>query len=157
MTEFTQLLIWGLKIFAVVSCAILYRIGGWKNKVYRRYAMPLFYFVMCSAVALLKSNWSYYLVLAMLLGSAALHKGYGRHDNKLWKKMLLRAISGGLVAIAALPYFMRYGAWSIFALHCITCLSFSIILGTFNQTADGAASEEANIGIAYALLPIMII
>jgi len=157
MTETQQLLIWIIKILSVVCSAVLYRLGGWKNKIYRRYAMPLFYFGACSIIALMKNNWSIFLIYAMLLDSAALHKGYGKHNDKLSKKIMLRAISGAFVAIAAIPYFIKYGSWSIFALHCITCLSFSIILGMFNQTAEGAASEEANIGIGYKLLPIMII
>ncbi len=157
MDEKTQLFLWFAKIIVVVISALLYRLGGWKNKAYRRFAMPIFYCLCCSVIAILKHSFSYFFIVAMVLEVAALCKGYGKHGDKLINKIKLRAIAGVLVAIAALPYFIPSKAYSIFALHFIFCVSASILLGSFNQTAEGAASEEANIGIAYKLLPIMVI
>lgn len=74
-----------LQIFImVISGAILFRLGGWVNKAFRRYLMPLVF-----AGVLWWAGFAIWQCLAsMVLLSAALHLGYGQ-TKPFWYKLMV--------------------------------------------------------------------
>jgi len=157
MNEGQQLLMWLAKIMIVVGMAVLYRLGGWKNKVFRRFVAPVLYIAAICGIAHWKGIFSWILITPLPFDIYAMTRGYGKHGDKLSKKLLLRLIPAVIVSLAYIGYAIYLQRWSVYALHCIVSISGSTLLGTFNQTAEGAASEEANIGLCYRLFPIMMI
>jgi len=155
MSEGGQLGIWVLKMVAVVGCAVLYRLGGWMNKVWRRYVMPLVYGVVLSGFAVYHHSWSWTILLYAVLLSLALHIGYGAEGIK--DKITKRFIAGSLAGLAAIPLAITYHLYAILVFHITICTMGSIFLGVWNESKEGAAGEEATIGLLYTVLPIMMV
>lgn len=155
MYELWDLGWWIVKFLIIGISAVLYRIGGWKNKIFRRLVMPLFYIGACNGIAAIKGDWSYLLLIPLPFLIGALSLGYG--SENLWEKIKKRAIAGLAVAVSFLPYAFYSSSWNLYILHCILCVAVSILSGVWNNYSDNASAEEATIAVAYCLMPIMMI
>ena len=80
MTEGAQLLVWIYKFLCIGICAVLYRIGGWKNKFYRRYLMPVVLLGIFYSITGFKHTFNYwwlYCLIYVVAFIGVLHIGYG--------------------------------------------------------------------------------
>lgn len=117
--------------------------------------MPTIYIAVCNTFALINGHWSPLLLIPLPLFMGALSLGYGA--DTLWKKIIRRVIVGSAVAVAFLPFGFATSLWALYALHCLLSIFVSVGSGVWNQYQEGAAGEEATIGLSYTLFPIMMI
>ena len=154
MSEGMLLVVWICKYLLVGICAVLYRLGGWINKAFRRFLMPSVYAGGCSLIALWKGNYSNWIWLSLPLLIGTLHIGYSNNQGQGWKKRLL---IGVLLSLTFLNYALIFNKWILFGYHSVLCISASFIFGVFNPFGREAVSEEAMIATMSLIIPVMMV
>lgn len=135
---------------------LCYGLGGTEGygKWIRRYVGPLWMGCGLWMFANLQGTFNIWQLLYPVLLSLSLHLGYGSNDVK--DKITRRCIYGLALAISALPLAVISGFWLLYAIHCVVCVSMSVLLGVFNPT-DSARSEETLIACFSSVLPLFLI
>lgn len=155
MSENTlQFIVFG-KLIWVAVFALLYGMGGISGKWKRRFIAPIWMMLGVFVFSKLTLNWSYWYFIYLPLLIASLHLGYGGTDNT-WIKIRKRFLYGLALGIAPATLAVLNTAWTMWGLHIVLCVSFSVILGVFNPTKN-ARSEETLIATSSVLLPIYFI
>lgn len=153
MSEGLLLVIWICKFLLIGICAVLYRVGGWINKAFRRFLMPILYLGGCAGIALWKGNYSNYIWISLPILIFALCLGYSNNDGKGWLKRLKIGI---LLALAFLNFAFIFGGWILYAYHCALCISAMMVFGVLNPFPS-AVDEESFIAVCCLLMPIAMI
>lgn len=74
------------EFWIIISCAVLWRFGGWKNKAFRRYLLPTLLLFFGSKT--LHFSMRQELVWACLASMLIYHFGYGeKHKN--WERIVI--------------------------------------------------------------------
>ncbi len=140
-----------IKSLAVISSAILYRLGGQSgySKAFRRYGVP----AVIGAVAIYNQNYLGLWSVPLLV--VALSVGYGLNSflmGVLNKEWLIRLVCGLLYSTAMLP--LLWGNMPLFWTNTVGVAGFTMLAGT--QAYEWrAAREEYIIGAAITFLPIL--
>lgn len=156
MSENTLQAIASLKIAWVGCFSLCYGLGGTEGwgKWIRRYLGAVWMGLGVWTFSYWQDTLNYLQLSYPLLLCASLHLGYGGTDN-VWIKVRKRAIYGVCLAVSALPLVFISGSWILFAVHCVLCVSSSVILGVLNPIE--ARSEETLIATLSTVLVLFLI
>ena len=156
MSEVTIQWIQLVKLLLLAGCATLYGFGGVSGKWKRRYIAPCLATAGIAGISLWSGTFTWLLLLFCPLLTGCYSMGYGENSKlmKLLKnKMIVRAVVGILLGIAAAPIAIVNSAYLLWALHIGICVAVSTISGAFNPMKS-ARAEETMIG-ASSLLTVM--
>jgi len=153
MSEGLQLIIWICKFLLVGVCAVLYRIGGWMNKAFRRFLMPVVYISGCALISLWKGNYSNWLWLSLPILIGTLCMGYSNNQGQGLRK---RFIMGLLLCLTFLNFAFISGKWVLYEWHCVLSVASMVIFGILNPF-NSAVEEETMIATMSLIMPVMMI
>lgn len=156
MNEVTLQWIQLIKLLLLAGCATLYGFGGVRGKIKRRLFCPILATAGIAGISLWMGTFSWWLIGYVLPLWGAYSIGYGE-NSKLMKwlknKILVRAVVGLVLGLAAFPVVIAFSVYLLWALHIGICVAVSTISGAFNPMKS-ARAEETMIG-ASSLLTVM--
>lgn len=153
MSEWHYVLVASLKVFLVALFAILYCIGGRRQKLWRRWVGGGVLGVGLNGFALWAGVWNVAYLLLIPAYIAALHLGYGgvRTSSKLYR----RVVYGMGLGSCALLVSLLTGQVGLGGFQLLLAVGASVYLGVLNPVR---ATDEETLIAAFSVLvvPFMI-
>lgn len=160
MNESVLQLISVCKLLWVVVFDAFYAFAGISGKWKRRYVGPTWMMLGIVVFTFWQANiyeintWSWWYLIYFFLLIGVLSLGYG--GNTISEKIMRRFVYGLALAFSVAPLAIVNGAWIIWGIHSILCLTFSVVLGVWNPMRN-ARDEETLIATSGALFPLFMI
>jgi len=153
VTEVTQQILAISKLLVIVLCGSLYAVGGFINKFYRRFLVPIIVALAVVGFGLAYGRFNFFNLLYPIGLCIGLHIGYG--GEGLWERIFKRLFYGLLVSLPVLVFGFTGGSWLLAGFHIVLFTSASVCLGVWNPV--DARQEETILGSLSVLLPIFMI
>lgn len=130
----------------------LYRLGGWKQKAWRRFAGGAVLALGIQGVALYCRSWGPWMLFSLVTIPGWLSMGYGGETTR--SKLTRRALYGLIGGLAvSFPFCVGSGGLLvILGLQTALAVAASIVYGLRNPIS--AVGEEGTLGAAYAVLVV---